>query len=141
MNLPISKADLNKKTLLIDIDETILHCEEDDSKPYDIKVPVDLENGGRAEAYLSIRPYAISFLKRISKLFEVIAFTASDETYADVVLDEIDPNRDYIKHRLYRHNCIQIHENIFAKDLRIVNRDLGSMVLVDNAPYSYIYQL
>ena len=77
----------------------------------------------------------------MSKLFEIVAFSASDESYADVVLDEIDPGHDYIRHRLYRRNCIQIHDNIFAKDLRIVNRDLSSMILVDNAPYSYIYQL
>jgi TFIIF-interacting CTD phosphatase-like protein len=30
-------------------------------------------------------------LKRMSKLFEIIAFTASHESYADAVLDEIDP--------------------------------------------------
>ena len=58
-----------------------------------------------------------------------------------MVLDEIDPEHEFIKHRLYRRNCIEIHENIYAKDLRIVNRDLSSMVLIDNAPYSYIFQL
>lgn len=77
----------------------------------------------------------------MSKLYEIVAFTASHESYADVVLDEIDPNREYIKHRLYRKNCIEIHENIYAKDLRILNRELDSMVLIDNAPYSYIFQL
>lgn len=58
-----------------------------------------------------------------------------------MVLDEIDPDRQIIKHRLYRENCIQIHHNIYAKDLRIINRDLKNLILVDNAPYSYIYQL
>lgn len=41
----------------------------------------------------------------MSKTFEIIAFTASHESYADVVLDEIDPDREFIKHRLYRHHC------------------------------------
>jgi len=77
----------------------------------------------------------------MSKYYEIIAFTASHESYADVVLDAIDPGRELIKYRLYRKNCIEIHENVFAKDLRIVNRDLSSMVLIDNAPYSYILQL
>ena len=94
-----------------------------------------------ANAYITIRPYAISFLKRMSKHYEIIAFTASHESYADAVLDEIDPEKTYIKHRLYRKNCIEIHDKIFTKDLRIINRDLDSMVLVDNAPYSYIFQL
>jgi len=77
----------------------------------------------------------------MSKTFEIIAFTASHESYADVVLDEIDPDREFIKHRLYRHHCFEIHPNIYTKDLRIINRDLSQIVLVDNAPYSYIFQL
>lgn len=28
-----------------------------------------------------------------------------------------------------------------VKDLRVIDRDLSQMVLVDNAAYSYIYQL
>ena len=104
-------------------------------------LPIEIENGSIAQAYITIRPYAISFLKRMAKHYEIIAFTASHESYADVVLDEIDPEHEFIKHRLYRRNCIEIHENIYAKDLRIVNRDLSSMVLIDNAPYSYIFQL
>ena len=44
-----------------------------------------------ATAYISLRPYALTFLRNMSKLFEIIAFTASHESYADVVLNEIDP--------------------------------------------------
>lgn len=106
INLPIDKDNIGKKTLIIDIDETILHCEEDSHRPYDLKLPIEVENGSTAYAYITIRPYAITFLKRMSKYYEIIAFTASHESYADVVLDEIDPERQYIRHRLYRRNCI-----------------------------------
>jgi CTD small phosphatase-like protein 2 len=54
-------------------------------------LPVQTENGTFAQAYITIRPYAISFLKRMAKTFEIIAFTAAHESYADVVLDELDP--------------------------------------------------
>jgi len=30
---------------------------------------------------------------------------------------------------------------VFIKDLRVIDRDLADMVLVDNASYSYAYQL
>ena len=40
VNLSRSKGDIGKKTLLIDIDETILHCDEEEGKPYDVRVPV-----------------------------------------------------------------------------------------------------
>lgn len=109
VNLPRARTDMGKKTLILDIDETIIHCEEDPSKPHDIMLPIEIENGSTAEAYITIRPYAISFLKRMSRHYEIIAFTASHESYADVVLDELDPEREYIRHRLYRKNCVEIH--------------------------------
>jgi CTD small phosphatase-like protein 2 len=84
---------VGKKTLIIDIDETIIHCEEDSSRPHDIVLPVVVESGEIVKAYITIRPYAITFLKRMSRYFEIVAFTASHETYADVVLDELDPGK------------------------------------------------
>jgi TFIIF-interacting CTD phosphatase-like protein len=30
---------------------------------------------------------------------------------------------------------------VYAKDLSIINRDLSKMVLVDNSPFSYLYQV
>jgi CTD small phosphatase-like protein 2 len=88
-----------------------------------------------------LRPYALSFLKNVSKKFEIIAFTASKKEYADAILDEIDFERKMIHHRLYREDCINLHDHIYVKDLRIIDRPLSSMVLVDNCPFSYIYQL
>jgi len=30
---------------------------------------------------------------------------------------------------------------VYVKDLRVINREMSQMVLVDNAAYSYAYQL
>ena len=47
-----------------------------------------------------------------------------------------------IDHRLYRHHCVRTPNGIFVKDLRILrNRDLSQVILVDNAVYSFGYQL
>jgi CTD small phosphatase-like protein 2 len=32
-------------------------------------------------------------------------------------------------------------DGVYVKDLRVINRDISEMVLVDNAAYSYAYQL
>ena len=37
-----------------------------------------------------------------SKNVEIIVFTASHSCYANVVLDYLDPEREYIHHRLFR---------------------------------------
>lgn len=67
-------------------------------------------------------------------------FTASTQAYADPIIDHIDPNK-VIQHRLYRESCSFIRNQIFVKDLRVLGRDLANIVLVDNAPYSYMMQL
>lgn len=58
-----------------------------------------------------------------------------------MVLDYLDPEGQLIKHRLYREHCYQSPENMYIKDLRVINRPLSELVLVDNAAYSYAYQM
>jgi len=79
-------------------------------------------------------------LKRLSQHFDIIIFTASTQAYADPILDHIDPDR-VVKCRLYRESCSLIKNQIFVKDLRVLGRNLSNVLLVDNAPYSYLMQL
>lgn len=57
------------------------------------------------------------------------------------MIDYLDPRRELIHHRLYRHHCVYIEEGYYVKDLRLINRDLSRVVLVDNAAYSYSFQV
>jgi CTD small phosphatase-like protein 2 len=43
--------------------------------------------------------------------------------------------------RLFRQHCYQGPEGMYIKDLRILNRSLSSIVLVDNASYSFCFQI
>lgn len=38
---------------------------------------------------------------------------------------------------LFRENCVVTGEGVHIKDLRVINRDLKDMVLIDNAAYSF----
>lgn len=42
---------------------------------------------------------------------------------------------------LFRDSCVVTEEGVHIKDLRVINRDLKDMVLVDNAAYSFGYQI
>ncbi|MFN9904527.1 MAG: HAD family hydrolase [bacterium] len=88
---------------------------------------------------MNIRPFAQSLLCSLSPFFELIIFTASHSCYANVVLDHLDPENKFIQHRLFRDSCIQTPEGVYVKDLRVVNRDLKDMVIVDNAAYSFAF--
>jgi len=35
---------------------------------------------------------------------------------------------------------VKLHDKVYAKDLRIINKDLSRIVLVDNSPFSFLYQ-
>ncbi|CDW87693.1 nli interacting factor-like phosphatase family protein [Stylonychia lemnae] len=132
-----------KKTVIFDLDETLVHCVDDpQSQKPDIVLEVKFPNGEIADAGINVRPYALDCLIEARKYFQVVVFTASHQSYADVVLDYLDPKRELIEHRLYRDSCIKTEEGVYIKDLRIIkNRNLKDVVIVDNAVYSFGYQL
>ena len=111
----------NRKLCIFDLDETLIHCVDDPSKqPCDTLLKVRFPNGEEADAGINVRPYALECLKEASKIFQVVVFTASHKSYADVVLDFIDPGRKMISHRLYRDSCVETEEGVYLKDLRII---------------------
>ena len=141
MNLTKKSGFENKKTIVFDLDETLVHCVDDLSSNPDVILVVTFPSGESVNAGINIRPYARDVLAEAVKYFEVVVFTASQKCYADVVLDYLDPTHELIHHRLYRENCLVI-EGVFMKDLRVFNnRRIQDIVIVDNAAYSFGYHL
>lgn len=56
------------KTIVLDLDETLIHC-NDTGEVSDFKVPITFPNDEVIEAGVNIRPYAIEFLNTLSKHF------------------------------------------------------------------------
>lgn len=136
------KKNKKLKTLILDLDETLVHCTENLKKAFDFKTPIRFTGGEIIDFGVSIRPNAVNFLKLLSKFFEIVIFTASHSCYANSILNILDPNHEYITFRLFRESCIEIEEGIFVKDLRIFgNRNLDEVMIVDNACYSYAFQI
>ena len=130
-----------KKTIIFDLDETLVHCNYDLNKPSEVILKIIFPSDEIVSTGINVRPFARECLEEASKDFEVIVFTASQQCYADAVLDYLDPERRLIHHRLYRDNCL-IVGGVFIKDLRIFsNRRLQDLVIVDNTAYSFGYHL
>lgn len=122
------------------MDETLIHTNEVCTPNYQIKVPFRSFQGRVGYGYVEVRPHCRDVLKRLSQHFDIIIFTASTQAYADPIIDHIDPDR-VVQFRLYRESCSLVKNQIFVKDLRVLGRKLSNVVLVDNAPYSYLMQL
>jgi CTD small phosphatase-like protein 2 len=54
--------DSSKFTIVFDLDETLVHCNDDDSEPYQIALSVSFSGFNTANAYLNIRPHAREIL-------------------------------------------------------------------------------
>ena len=142
VNVARKKGCEGKKTLIFDLDETLVHCcDENTEGKAMVTLPVVFPTGEVVQAGINIRPYALECLREVNKYFEVFVFTASHPCYANVVLDYLDPKKELIHARFFRDSCVNMN-GVFIKDLRIfANRNLKDMIIVDNAAYSFAYQL
>ena len=152
VSLPPPRKSHISKTLVIDLDETLAHCVDDiatENPQFVLPITFVSEEGDKGgevgeviEAGINLRPHAIESLRSAAENFQIVVFTASHRAYADVVLDFVDPRGEIIDFRLYRESCVVTSEGMYIKDLRIFeNRDLKDVVIVDNAVYSFGFQL
>ncbi|KAK8502337.1 hypothetical protein V6N12_002053 [Hibiscus sabdariffa] len=94
------------KTIVLDLDETLVHSSPDPPpKIYDFMIKPNIYRVGM-NFYVLKRPGVDEFLEAISKKYEVVVFTAGLEPYASLLLDILDP-KGLISHRLYRDSCKQ----------------------------------
>jgi len=127
----------DKKCLVIDLDETLVHSSFKAVDKCDFIVPVEIENVVH-NVYVLVRPYANEFLVEAAKHYEIVLFTASLAKYADPLLDLLDKEHT-IDARLFRDSCVQIGYS-YVKDLSRLGRKMGEVMIIDNSPQSYRFQ-
>jgi CTD small phosphatase-like protein 2 len=169
--LPPKSPDAPPITLVLDLDETLVHCTVEDVADADLSFPV-LFHGVNYQVNVRLRPYLDEFFKRIHGHFEVIVFTASQKVYANELLDRIDPGTSspvflapsafliylsshtivpfpvvfsFTERKYIQHRLFRESclavEGNFLKDLHVLGRDLTKTVLVDNSPHAFGYQV
>jgi Dullard-like phosphatase family protein len=122
---PKSSNDKREYTLVLDLDETLVHFCEDEN---------DEEN-----AYVKVRKYTEEFINSLSEYCEIVIFTASTKYYADIVIDGLKECNDKISGRLYREHT-DIINGFNVKDLSKLGRDLSKTIIIDNIEENYQLQ-
>lgn len=134
---PLAEQDKGKKTLVLDLDETLVHSSFKPIPDPDYIIPVEIE-GKVVDVYVLKRPHMDEFMAAVGAVFEVIVFTASLAKYADPLLDLLDKSH-VVRWRLFRESCCP-YEGNYVKDLLALGRPLATTIIVDNSPHSYVFQ-
>lgn len=119
---PSRTASRRSYTLVLDLDETLVHYVE----------------ASTGDSKVLVRPGCEDFLKRMAQVYEVIIFTAAMQDYADWVIDQLDTGQ-WVSGRLYRQHTIP-SGNYFIKDLSKLGRDLAKMIIIDNVAENFSQQ-
>lgn len=148
--LPLqSKDHSGKRTLVLDLDETLVHAKfvdiVENKADHFFKISF---NHSILPVHLYVRPGAQDFIREMAKHYEIVIFTASRPAYANKVIDIIDPD-NLVAHRLFRDSCsehtIPDEDNkkktsFWVKDMSRLSRYIDDVVIIDNSPSAYIYQ-
>jgi hypothetical protein len=90
ITLPPKTAGAPPITLVLDLDETLVHCTVEPVENADLTFPVDFHNV-TYQVHVRLRPHLFTFLSRIEGQYEIVLFTASQKVYANELLNRIDP--------------------------------------------------
>lgn len=137
-----------RKTLILDLDETLIHSMSKGgrmSTGHMVEVRLNAASLGMNSAsqhpilyWVNKRPYCDEFLRRVCKWFNLVIFTASVQEYADPVIDWLETERKFFSARYYRQHCTY-RQGAYIKDLSSVDPDLSNVMILDNSPLSYLF--
>ena len=130
-------TDPNKITLVLDLDETLVHSSFIPIQNPDFKFMLNAVPNPVPVCVL-VRPHASEFLEVLGEKFELVVFTAANQPYADYVIDQIDKQKNVV-HRLYKESCSDLN-GATVKDLSLLNRDLKKIIIIDNSRISSLLQ-
>lgn len=131
----LAGAGAARKTLVLDLDETLVHAALKRGV-CDVRLDIaDAADAVRAVFYVRKRPYLDEFLRTTAQWYDIAIYTASQRTYADPLISTLDRHR-VIQRRLFRDHCALVNGN-YVKDLTRIQPNLSDVLIVDNSPAAY----
>jgi Dullard-like phosphatase family protein len=122
-----------KFTLVLDLDETLLHVTKINNK-------LSLYNNSSTTVKVIYRPHLFSFLSRMKKIYEIILFTVSLPEYANKIINLIENKEKYFSYKLFRQHATFYQNKDYVKDISKLGRDLKRVIIVDDMPQNFSLQ-
>lgn len=121
--LPRNKLREREYTLVLDLDETLVHT---------------IPSNNLQDCIVKLRPGAQTFIEEMGKYYELVIFTAGTKDYADYALKFVDPGT-LIAHRLYREH-VTVSGTSAVKDISRLGRCLAKTIIIDNIAENFQLQ-
>ncbi|CEP18023.1 hypothetical protein [Parasitella parasitica] len=133
---PLATEDKERKCLVLDLDETLVHSSFKIIPNPDFIVPVEIDNQYH-NVYVLKRPGVDEFMRKMGEKYEIVVFTASLAKVSAILKYRVEgkANNVYIKYADPVLDMLDIHR----VDLSQLGRDLASTLILDNSPASYIF--
>jgi Dullard-like phosphatase family protein len=138
--------------VVLDMDECLIHTPRDSFRHVDDEeagpaaginsFPVQLKDGRSIR--VNERPFVREFLLAVSAKYETHIYTAGASSYANAVLDQLDPEGSIFTARWYRETCeFRSDVAVYVKNLSNLSYSGGLLnesrtVLVDNNKKSFL---
>ncbi|CAD8113769.1 unnamed protein product [Paramecium sonneborni] len=106
----------NEYTLILDLEETLIH----------------IDNNGQIKK----RPFLQQFLEELSRYYEIVVFGHLQQMEMDKIIQQLDCNST-IKHKLNRNHLMK-YQKVLVKDLTLVGRPTNKYIVVDNDPFNFL---
>ncbi|XP_024523051.1 probable phosphatase PSR2 [Selaginella moellendorffii] len=118
-----------KKTLILDLDNTLVYAHKDLVSSVDFSMEFDDD----APLHIMKRPGVDEFLGKVSKVYDIVVFSAAQEKYVNLVVDHLDPTGGLVSRRLHGGNCVVLKDGTKVKNLDHVGfRDFKRVVALDD---------
>ena len=137
---PFPSSKSGGKTLILGLERTLMSIYEDwgcnrhrQQKGVEFD-PHTLLVTDKLEIPLVPRPHVHLFLKEMSRVFDVIVFSLSEELVTLDIINVLDPACKYISHVLTRRHCHLMKKNSFKTLDILKDRDPSQILVLDSRP-------
>ena len=93
--------------LLLDLDETMIFSTLLHHSATEYSFMLSFHDGSKKKYHVQLRPFVREFLERISEMYHLIVYTASQKSYAEKVVEMLDPNGKFFKALLSSDYCLK----------------------------------